>query len=173
MKATRTSRIGKRGPAPKPIADRLAARLVTTESGCREWTGADKDGYGRILVGSRADGSRRLVYTHRLAWELQHGPIPGGMIVCHACDNPPCCNPGHLFLGTPEANMRDMAAKGRRINSPHAGVTNGRALITELDAENIRAAYASGESQTSIARRYPISRTTVGYIVRGEIWSAA
>lgn len=72
-----------------------------------EWTGATLKGYGQI-----GDG-RCLRYTHRVAWELVNGPIPDGMHVCHHCDNPPCCNVDHLFLGTDADNNADMIAKGR------------------------------------------------------------
>jgi len=91
-------------------AERLARRLVTTESGCMEWTGFSVRGYGRIGVG---DG---MSTTHRLAWELVNGPIPEGMNVLHNCDNPPCCNVAHLWLGTPAQNAADKITKGRDQN---------------------------------------------------------
>jgi hypothetical protein len=72
---------------------------------CIEWKGrTDKDGYGTI-------GSRR---AHRVAWEQTFGPIPDGLQVLHKCDNPPCCNPDHLFLGTRTDNMNDKVRKGRQ-----------------------------------------------------------
>jgi hypothetical protein len=52
--------------------------------------------------------------THRLMFARQHGPIPKGKFICHHCDYPPCCNPDHLFLGTPADNTADHIAKGRR-----------------------------------------------------------
>jgi len=57
-----------------------------------------------------------MLYVHRVAWELTSGPIPDGMQVLHACDNPPCFNPEHLFLGTRSDNMVDMVSKGRAVN---------------------------------------------------------
>lgn len=82
------------------------------ERGCAEWTGArSRGGHGQIGI----DGRR--VGTHRVAWTLAYGPIPDGMFVCHRCDNPPCVNPAHLFLGTALDNMRDMVTKGRHAQS--------------------------------------------------------
>jgi hypothetical protein len=76
---------------------------------CWIWyEGRRHHGYGRI--GSLQEGA------HRVAWELTNGPIPDGLDVLHKCDNPPCVNPDHLFLGDQEANMNDMAAKGRARN---------------------------------------------------------
>lgn len=59
----------------------------------------------------------KIVAAHRYAWEQANGPIPESMFVCHRCDNPPCINVDHLFLGTPKDNTRDMALKGRDSNS--------------------------------------------------------
>ena len=100
-------------------AERLAAGLVKSPSGCLEWTkGSSEDGYGTIRVNGQTN------MTHRLAWELANGLIPDGLLVLHHCDNPPCCETeptegypdGHLFLGTHGDNMRDMAGKGRHSN---------------------------------------------------------
>ena len=91
-----------------PPAERLASKLVRMPNGCLEWTGAKPNGYGRFMVNGK------YVLTHRLAWELAHGrEIPPDMMVCHHCDNPPCCDPEHLFLGDNADNLGDMAAKGR------------------------------------------------------------
>ena len=78
---------------------------------CIEFTGNIKDGYGRYSYGPNR-GKR----AHRVAWEEVNGVIPEGMFVCHKCDNPPCINIDHLFLGTPLDNMRDMIQKGRKVS---------------------------------------------------------
>lgn len=93
------------------VAERLAARLVRMPTGCLEWTGPRLPaGYGHLNVNGE------FVYTHRLAWSLVHGPIPDGMYVCHRCDNPPCCEITHLWIGTPSNNSADRNAKGRHGN---------------------------------------------------------
>lgn len=76
---------------------------------CWIWIGArNPSGYGKIKSGDTTKDS------HRASWEINYGEIPEGMCVCHVCDNPPCVNPGHLFLGTYGDNMRDMYSKGRK-----------------------------------------------------------
>ena len=93
------------------MEERLSRRLKVTDTGCIEWIGAvNRRGYGRIKTPSKTFGA------HRLAWELANGPIPDGLCVCHTCDNPPCCNVGHLFLGTTAENVADKIAKGRHPN---------------------------------------------------------
>ncbi len=108
-----------------PVADRLASKLELTPDGCREFTGYRNEcGYGRIKVG------KKMPFAHRVAYEAWVGPIPEGANVCHHCDNPPCCEPSHLFVGSQADNHRDMVAKGRD-NQGHGlarGEEHGRIL---------------------------------------------
>lgn len=96
-------------------------------TGCFLWGGQLRQGYGRFFVGSRTDGTRRLVTAHRFAWEQLHGPVPDGKELCHKCDVRECVNPDHLYLGTRQDNMTDMArrerGKGGRGKSGAVGVS--------------------------------------------------
>ncbi len=101
----------------KTLAD-LLGHTRTTPSGCLEWVrGRNAGGYGMV----RYDGFTRPILAHRLAWFLVHGAFPKNF-ACHKCDNPPCCNPDHLFDGTQAGNVADSIAKGRQPRRKKPGV---------------------------------------------------
>lgn len=157
MSQTRKRRGGLRLP---PAPDRLAASLTETSTGCLiRTTNLNKSGYSRMTVNGRQ------MLCHRLAWEFAHGHIPAGMVVCHACDNPPCCNPNHLFLGSIADNNRDMWTKGRGKLSPPEWQK-----VPPSEHAAIKSRLAGGESKTSIALSYGVTRQAIGHLARK--WAA-
>ena len=94
-----------------PVA-RFWSFVDKQEDGCWVWKGAKhRDGYGRANV--KKAGKTLIRIAHRIAWEFTYGAIPADRDVCHSCDERLCCNPQHLWLGTHQQNMGDMARKGR------------------------------------------------------------
>ena len=88
--------------------------------GCWQWQGhVNHDGYGYLYI------HQKFIFAHRVSWLLHYGDIPNGQEVCHHCDNPPCVNPEHLFLGTQAENVADMVAKGRQYNANNPYCSQG------------------------------------------------
>lgn len=156
----------------KSLADRLLHRLEPTPDGCLVWTGwRDPGGYGQIRTGT--EGEPRIK-THRAAWVIANGQIPDGKMILHHCDNPPCCNPDHLYVGDAFDNMRDKITRGRGGDTG-----NGR---RRLDAKAIRANYirqyekivhAHGgwhwrSNARELAAQHGTTTGMIGSIVRGE-----
>ena len=119
-------------PPPEDVAKRFWEKVDRPSADeCWKWKASrSKTGYGHFHIG------RRTLLASRVAWELTHGPIPEGLCVCHKCDNPFCCNPTHLFLGTREENYRDMVAKKRTRYA-----VRGNAKLTEVQVRQIRREY--------------------------------
>ena len=140
--------------ATRPLKDRFDEKHKKDPvTGCWIWTGCKiPSGYGQIQAG----GTHKMLSAHRVSYELHKGPIPDGLLVCHACDVPACVNPGHLFLGTNKENMQDMLKKGR---SKYAqGEACGTAKLTAEEVHEIRGADGL---HREIAVRFGVSRSLV------------
>lgn len=108
-----------------------------------------------------------------MAWTLERGEIPDGLQVLHHCDNPPCVNVEHLFLGTPGDNARDRDAKHRRPISEafRRIIPPLRTKLTADEVESIRALYATGAyRQIDLAGMFAVSRSNIQAIVSGRTW---
>ena len=163
------------------------------EHNCWNWL-ARKDGYGYGVIRFNSKSQK----AHRVSYIIHNGEIPIGKLVCHKCDNPPCCNPEHLFLGTKKDNALDMESKNRgyhptgdghwsrfkpervaRSNNSGAftkpegirkGMKNGRAKLTDIDILEIRNLRARGLSYKELAKLYLVGKTTISHIIKGHTW---
>ena len=162
------------------VADRFWSHVDKRDAGeCWLWRGGrDYGGYGAFKA--RASGYYQC-RAHRFSWILANGAVPDGLWVLHRCDNPPCCNPSHLFLGTHDDNMADMVRKGR----PARGDRNGSCVhpesrqrgeghpLSKLNAEQvreIRALRAGGATLAYVAARFGVTARNVSAIYRRHTW---
>lgn len=131
------------------------------ENGCWMWLGSKtKVGYGL----GYSSKEKKLVSAHRLAFAAFKGEIPQGMVVAHACDNPLCVNPDHLWLATHAENSADMVKKGRSAK----GEKCGKSKLTEEQVKFIR---ESNLSQRQLGAMFGVSYANIGYIKRGFTWN--
>ncbi len=153
------------------LAERFWAKVDQSggPDACWPWTGYRlPGGYGQI--GEGPAGGRKL-YAHRVAYELVNGPLPEGVLALHRCDNPPCCNPAHLFPGTNQDNTADMDRKGRRGEHHPVGSLNGRAVLTSPAVQEIRQLHAQGIGYRRLAQMFGVGMSTIARVVRGESWT--
>lgn len=142
--------------------ERFWTFVRVAESGCWEWTRSRMPyGYGLYAL---AGGRNAL--AHRYAYALVNGAIPRGLCVCHRCDNPPCVNPDHLFLGSHRENAHDKIAKGRG----NTGERNGSALLTAERVRDLRARAEEGASLSELGAEFGVSPTTAWKAVRRMTW---
>lgn len=129
-------------------------------SGCWIWTkSVGSHGYGQMMF---KDNKPRLV--HRLSYELYVGAIPDGKHVLHRCDVRPCCNPDHLFIGTPKDNMLDCKKKGRNSVPP----VGANWKLTKEQRNEIRNRRLSGESYKELAKEFSVHPSRVLQLARGK-----
>ena len=150
---------------PDVFRARLAANSVRSGD-CIVWTAGKSQGYGKVFI-RKVNRRTKSVGAHRIAWLLSRGRIPDGMDVCHHCDNPPCVNVEHLFLGTRSENMQDASRKGRTT----IGERNTQAQLSTYLADDIKRVYGSGTmSQRALAALYGVSQSTISRTVNGVHW---
>lgn len=136
---------------------------------CWQWQGPRfPKGYGHCSI------SKSMQLAHRAAWIFAYDSIPSGMHVLHHCDNPPCVNPAHLFLGTNADNMADRNAKGRTFAGPRPWLRSrpnlSRAKLDASQVLEIRAMRSAGIRQREIAAKFGVGVKNIEHITRRATW---
>jgi hypothetical protein len=148
----------------KRVEDRFWAKVdIGAQDECWEWQGSrlKRSSHGLFLAGDQS------TTAHRMAYASANGNIPPDTDICHRCDNPPCCNPAHLFPGDALINMRDCVSKGRM----HHGTRTGGHILNEAQVKSIRSTYASGAlSQEKLGKLYGVDQNTIWKVVHRVTW---
>lgn len=150
----------------KSIIGRLLKYIKVNEvTGCWEWQGScNTTGlhYARLRINGVG------VLCHRLTFKLFSGNIPGNMLVLHHCDNPPCINPKHLFLGSYSDNIKDALDKNRMAR----GEKNGRSKLTDNKVLSIRKKHSTGEyTLEGLAIEYSVDQHTIFDVIKRRTWN--
>jgi HNH endonuclease len=126
---------------------------MRTPTECWEWQASRHEkGYGWFRLGGK------MRKAHTVAYEYFKGEIPAGLLVCHECDNPACCNPNHLWVGTVADNTHDMIRKGRNYTTPKGSSKK----LTPEDAVSIRDTWRKGKTtMKALAQQYGVSISTI------------
>lgn len=131
------------------IRGRFSSKIeVRRPEDCWPWIAKarHKAGYGALNSGAP---EKCTIYAHSLSWALANGPIPPGMFILHHCDNPGCCNPAHLYAGTPKQNMQDVKARNRKKYAGHSEGTRRKIR----DARALSPPVMSAEGRASVAQK--------------------
>lgn len=142
----------------------ILLRTKKNKTGCLVWQGSinKSTGYGTFF--SKNNGKSNYEYAHRAVYKAKTGEDIRGLMVCHKCDNPPCCNPDHLFSGNQKDNMHDCMLKGR--------TKNGTTKLSISDVRMIRRIYSTRQFlQREIAKRFGVHRAEVCMIINFKRWS--
>lgn len=135
------------------MEQRFWDKVTKKDSGCWEFEIASNS---KTVIYGTYKGKR----AHRVSWEMVNGPIPEGMIICHKCDNPPCVNPDHLFVGTHRDNFNDMVSKNRQAFR----------VLTEEEKREIYSLYYgyTGLRQRHLAEYFNVSLDAIKRVTRGR-----
>jgi hypothetical protein len=157
---------------PETVAARFAKYISDPDprTGCVEWGGSRSgDGYGVFSLSGET--GRKMVRASHVAYIQRYGPVPDGMQVLHRCDNPPCVNPDHLFLGTQQDNMTDKMVKGRHV--ARQGEERTDAKLTWAAVDDMRRRYrgrGKGPTVAVLASEYGVSVATAYNAIHGKTW---
>lgn len=168
----RTGVVGER--RIKPLSERLSGKVdkspgLGPNGDCWEWRGyVHPTGYGQIGRGAAGEG---VIHTHRAAYMVAKGEIPDGLWVLHTCDNRLCCNPDHLWLGTPKQNTQDMIAKGRRRKA--SDTPRGEDVsLAKLTEEMVRAMRAEPPMTfRALGEKYGVTAATANKVILRRTWT--
>lgn len=141
-------------------------KKVNKEAGCWIWTGfTNHKGYGIAK-----DEQSRTIRAHRLAFRLAGNQIPDGMMVLHKCDNPPCCNPSHLFIGTAKDNAQDAIGKGRHVMLHLKGEMHPASKLTSEKVTEMRQLHRTGIGFYRLGKRFGVSKKSAKSVVLRKTW---
>lgn len=150
--------------APRPVAPRFWAKVQRGKPDeCWPWLGCTTTwGYGSFKVGQKS------FIASRVAYAVSHGEEPGDKLVCHTCDNPACCNPTHLWLGTDADNGRDKDLKGRAV---HNGIKGEKHMWSKLTTAQVLEVKTSPLTGKALAAKFGVCKTTISEIRQGRNWA--
>ena len=116
------------------------------------------------------------IVPSRMMWMLTYGEIPDGMLICHKCDNPPCINPFHLFIGSYADNTKDMVMKGRKSTIVYPdrlprGINHKNAKLNDVDILQIRTMSSKGVSYKDIKAQFNIGKSNISSIINRKTWT--
>lgn len=142
---------------------RLKSSMVISATGCWEWSKFRKNGYGVAGLNGR------LEQAHRASWMVFKGEIPEDMQINHKCNNRPCINPDHLYIGDQLQNMKDMSDANR--GKWHKGNDNAQSKLNDESVKEIKLMIESGATNRSIAAFFDVSQSCISQIKNGRTWT--
>lgn len=144
-------------------------QIIKQKNGCWEWTGMSSCGYGQLTIYE----TNKRMRAHRYSYSIYKGKVPDELHVCHHCDNPKCCAPSHLFLGTDKDNMADCKKKGRTAKGDkvaHRGESNKNSKFNNENIIDIRSMCSQGFKDRQIADKYKTSVQQINIIRHRKSW---